>query len=90
LKLINKTQESQQLTLEVSGPPGIDVHLTGARVNAVDAGDVLNLPITLSIAAAQLTAPIITVTFRVCLESRHDCLTQESHFFGPRNQGDPT
>jgi cytochrome c oxidase accessory protein FixG len=89
LKLINKTQQPQALYLEVSGPSGVDVHLTGARVNPVAAGDVLNLPITLSIAAAQLPAPIITVTFRVCLEARHKCLTQESHFFGPQKQATP-
>jgi polyferredoxin len=83
LKLINKTQDAQVLLLSAEGPAGVNVQLSGAQSVPIAAGDVLNMPISLTMPRNQLTTAISTVVFRVCPASESRCITQTSRFFAP-------
>jgi len=83
LKLINKTQSAQTLQLEVTAPDDIDVAVSNDAPIPIAAGDVLNVPVSLSIQRDELHAPIIPVTFEVCAVEQDRCLTQVSRFFAP-------
>jgi cytochrome c oxidase accessory protein FixG len=83
LKVINKTQHTQQLRLTVEGPGGVTVRFAQSPAIAIESGDVLNLPVDLLIARAQLPAALISVTFRLCSDADNRCIVQKSHFFGP-------
>ncbi len=83
LKLANKTQQTQQLQLSVEGPLGTHVQLSGARDVPIAAGDVLNMPVSLTIERNQLTSAITAIEFRACPADPTRCITQTSHFFAP-------
>ena len=60
LKVINKTQQLQTYTLNVSGLS--DVTWYGNQTIQVDPGEVLNLPISLGVATENLNSPVSTST----------------------------
>jgi cytochrome c oxidase accessory protein FixG len=83
LKLINKTQTPQTLTLTVTAPAGIEVEVSHDTTFPVPAGDVLNVPVSLTIERDELHAAITPVTFEVCAVGQNHCLKQASRFFAP-------
>ena len=83
LKLINKTQTPQTLRLTVTAPQGIEVEVSHDTTIPVPAGDVLNVPVSLTIERDELHAAITPVTFEVCLVGQDRCLKQASRFFAP-------
>ncbi|PMH45390.1 cytochrome c oxidase accessory protein CcoG [Vibrio sp. 10N.286.49.B3] len=77
LKVINKTQQEQSYTLDVSGLN--DVTWYGKKTISALPGEVVNLPMSLGIAAQQLNSPVTTIQF-ILTDSNQFTITVESRF----------
>jgi cytochrome c oxidase accessory protein FixG len=87
LKIINKTQQPQTLAVSVAPLRQDDPlpRLEGPTTIAVNAGDVVTVPVTLAVAPSQRIASSFGVRFEVC-DTAGRCDTEESHFFGPTRE----
>jgi polyferredoxin len=61
LKVINKTQQQQEYSLDVTGLT--DVTWYGRKTVQVEPGEVLNLPLSLGADPQQLDSPVTTIQF---------------------------
>lgn len=77
LKVINKTQQLQQYTLNVSGLS--DVIWYGKQTISVRPGEVLNLPISLGVDSDKLSSPVSTIQF-ILSDSNQFTVEVESRF----------
>lgn len=77
LKVINKTQQLQQYTLNVSGLS--DVIWYGKQTISVQPGEVLNLPISLGVDSDKLSSPVSTIQF-ILSDSNQFTVEVESRF----------
>ena len=83
LKVMNKDQHDHVYVLEAEGLPGL--RLEGAREIRVAAGDIVSLPVQLSVAPEQLPSTTNDVTF--ILKDADDSGTEveaKSRFIGPQ------
>jgi polyferredoxin len=83
LKVMNKDQRDHVYVLEAAGLP--DLQLAGAREIRVAAGDIVSLPVQLSMAPEKLPSSTNEVTF--ILKDADDSATQveaKSRFIGPQ------
>lgn len=77
LKVINKTQQVQQYTLDVEGLS--DVSWYGRQTIQVDPGEVLNLPMSLGVDPETLDSPVSTIQF-ILSDSQDFTISVESRF----------
>ncbi len=77
LKVINKTQQVQQYTLDVEGLS--DVSWYGRQTIQVDPGEVLNLPMSLGVNPETLDSPVSTIQF-ILSDSQDFTISVESRF----------
>ncbi|MOA30104.1 Ubp3 associated protein Bre5 [compost metagenome] len=83
LKVMNKDQRDHVYVLDATGLP--DLKLEGQREIRVDAGDIVSLPVQLSIAPEKLPSTTNEITF--ILKSADDSDAQveaKSRFIGPQ------
>jgi polyferredoxin len=83
LKVMNKDQRDHVYVLEAAGLP--DLKLEGAKEIRVAAGDIVSLPVQLSMAPEQLPSSTNEVIFT--LKDADDSTTQveaKSRFIGPQ------
>ncbi len=84
LKLVNKSQQPQTLTVTVSGLPNAIVN--GRTEITVGAGDGASLPLRLSVAPEYLTGATNTnIEFRISNAEDGSTATAESRFLSPRS-----
>ena len=82
LKIINKSQQPQVFELSASGLPGLK--LAGVQQVRVAAGDIVSLPVELSIAPEQLPATTNEVLFSLTAQDDASVNIQaSSRFIGP-------
>ncbi|MDN3679324.1 cytochrome c oxidase accessory protein CcoG [Vibrio tapetis subsp. quintayensis] len=77
LKVINKTQQTQEYQLDVSGLT--DAKWYGAQAVHVQPGEVFNLPISLGVDSDNLSSPISTIQF-ILTDSDDFSIQVESRF----------
>jgi len=77
LKVINKTQQTQEYKLDVKGLS--DVSWYGKQTIQVKPGEVLNLPTSLGVAPDKLSSPIATIQF-ILTDSNQFTIEVESRF----------
>ncbi len=78
LKIINKTQQSQQYQLSVTGINNLTWY--GEQSVNVDAGEVLSVPMSLGAQATELSKTITTIEFKIT-NSDGQTIKAESRFF---------
>ncbi|NLS14353.1 cytochrome c oxidase accessory protein CcoG [Vibrio sp. SM6] len=78
LKVLNKTQSSQEYQLTVAGLP--DAKWYGQQIVSVAPGEVLNIPITLSVQPEGLPSSITTIAFILSNKREAFTLEVESRF----------
>lgn len=77
LKVINKTQQQQTYTLDVTGLS--DVTWYGKQSIEVAPGEVLNLPISIGVSTENLSSPVSTIQF-ILTDSNQFTVEVESRF----------
>jgi cytochrome c oxidase accessory protein FixG len=77
LKVINKTQQQQTYTLDVTGLS--DVTWYGKQSIEVAPGEVLNLPISIGVSTENLNSPVSTIQF-ILTDSNQFTVEVESRF----------
>jgi len=82
LKVINKHQSSQQFSLTVTTPSGITLQSDGPSAIDIAAGEVLNVPFSLSTGLTALERPYFEIEFHLC-DAAGRCDSERSRFFGP-------
>ncbi len=84
LQLINKTQQPTTVILNINVPDGTPLELSGQTELTIAGGEVLNVPVSLSIPADVLPGSLVDVTFEICDRDTPDlCAQQTNRFFGP-------
>ena len=77
LKIINKTQQLQNYSLDVTGLN--DITWYGNQTIQVQPGEVVNLPISLGVATENLSSPVATIQF-ILTDSNQFTVEVESRF----------
>ncbi len=80
LKLINKTQQTLRLSLDVRSAHPVSMLATPDPI--IEAGEVQSVPVSLTIDKRALTAATFDVDFEVCADGI-GCDSEVSRFFGP-------
>ncbi|HEX7034680.1 MAG TPA: FixG Ig-like domain-containing protein, partial [Pseudomonadales bacterium] len=81
LRVLNKTQDPATLTVEADSSPAVTLSLE--EPVRLAPGELLDLPLTLTVPASALTASNIGVTIRVCEPRTGRCDIEETRFLGP-------
>jgi polyferredoxin len=81
LRLMNKTQRSATLTIRAESTP--PVKLSQTKPVTLSPGELLDLPLTLSLPADTMSTPNIPVTIRICEQNAGRCDTEQTRFLGP-------
>lgn len=82
LKILNKTQRTQEYLLAVEGLPA-GVEWLGSQQIKVAAGNSVELPVTLVVDPADLSQRTVVIKFVVSSLATHNEVRQESRFIGP-------
>ena len=78
LKVINKTQQTQDYQLDVSGLT--DVTWYGKQTVQVKPGEVVNLPMSLGVKPDSLSSPVATIQFILSDDTNQFTIEVESRF----------
>src|SRR5690606_19602182 len=81
LRLLNKTQNPATLTVEAESSLAVTLSLD--EPVRLAPGELLDLPLTLTVPASALTTPNIAVAIRVCEQQTGRCDIEETRFLGP-------
>jgi cytochrome c oxidase accessory protein FixG len=82
LKLINKTQTNRRISIDARPARDVELRYRGVRRIDVDAGDVVEVEISLSADPAATQRGILDVEFEAC-DERGECDSETTRFFGP-------
>jgi hypothetical protein len=83
--VLNKTQSPQSYDLHVASDLPIGVAATGRLSAALEAlpGELVDLPMTLTVAREAVALPSTPVTVELCERLSGRCVSEQTTFFGP-------
>lgn len=82
LRLMNKTQLPQTVTIEVAAADAVPLLSSQRAAVSLAPGELLDLPLSLSAPRAALPSPNLAVTIRAC-DADGRCDAEQSRFLGP-------
>ncbi len=85
LKVLNKTQQSQTYEIRAISDLPIQIGKSSQLQSELTSlpGEVLNLPLTLTVAREAISLPNTSVTIELCEATGNHCDTEQTTFFGP-------
>jgi cytochrome c oxidase accessory protein FixG len=85
LKILNKTQSPQRYRIDVSSDLPVVIANRDVLDRALSSlpGEVLDIPLTLTVAREAITLPSVPVTVTLCEVDGKHCGSEQTSFFGP-------